>query len=73
MIAISELTDDELKRAVRGLRMAGFVSEREFYDQVIAFAHRSVPIVDFTGIVSPVAERFFAAAQERFGDQGACL
>lgn len=65
MIAIADLTDDELKQAVRGLRLAGFVPETEFYDQVIAFAQNTEPEVDFTGVVNSTAERFFEAARER--------
>lgn len=65
MIAIADLTDDELRQAVRGLRLAGFVPEAEFYDQVVAFGKNTATVVDLTGAVNPVAERFFEAARER--------
>ncbi len=64
MIAIQELTDEQLQRAVYGLRLAGFVPESEFYAQVIIAALPG-EVADLSKSCNAVTERFFEAMRER--------
>ena len=63
MIAISKLTDDQLLRLVRVLRLAGYVPEREFYAECIHAALGEA--ADVSKACNAVTERFFDAVIER--------
>lgn len=62
-IGIHELTDEELRRAVFKLRLAGFAPEGEIHNEIIKAAKDE--IADLSRFTNPTVERFFQAMAER--------
>jgi hypothetical protein len=62
-IGIHELADDELRRAVFKLRLAGFAPEKGIHAEIIKAARDE--IADLSRFWNPAAERFFQAMTER--------